>query len=543
MRFLFNTYRGYAALFLQGSSDYLLSKEGVTQGDPLSMMLYAVAILPLIRSLKNSKRWTQNWYADDSACVATLPSLHAWFSQLLSSGPAFGYLPQPVKTVLVVSPSYLNQAASLSSDLGIKVVSGSRFLGGFVGECSMASDFVAQKVKMWVDCVQRLSDVAKVQPQAAHAAVSRSLQFEWSFLQRVIPNCAAAFVPIRDAIHHLFYPAVLGGPVSEFEVRLFDLPARAGGLGISDPVKSASVAFTSSLQSSAVLRAAISGQAEFSPTAHFDLLDAIRREASAARGEHIQSALSALLSSVSASARRAIERAVDFGVSGWLTVLPLAQYHFDLSPQQFRDALSLRYNWSLMLMPPTCDGCGAAFTLSHALDCRRGGLVVRRHNEIRDALEDLASLAYKDVIREPVVRDGDADGPGLIADLGVRGVWQPQGEALFDVRVVDTDAQSYISRSVADVLVSAEEEKKRKYRLAAEACHASFSPFVISVDGALGKEAALFLSRIADRLSVAWGRSYGNVLGWLKARLGFAVIRATNICLRDHVLLGGVMQA
>ena len=106
-------------------------------------------------------------------------------------------------------------------------------------------------------------------------------------------------------------------------------------------------------------------------------------------------------------------------------MLPLAQYHFDLSPQQFRDALSLRYNRSLMLMPPTCDGCGAAFTLSHALDCRKGGLVVRRHNEICDALGDLACLAYKDVIREPVVRDGDADGPGLIADLGVCGVWQP----------------------------------------------------------------------------------------------------------------------
>ena len=67
-------------------------------------------------------------------------------------------------------------------------------------------------------------------------------------------------------------------------------------------------------------------------------------------------------------------------------------------------------------------------------------MVVRRHNEICDALGDLACLAYKDVIREPVVHDGDADGPGLIADLGVRGVWQPQGEALFDVRVVDTDA-------------------------------------------------------------------------------------------------------
>ena len=130
----------------------------------------------------------------------------------------------------------------------------------------------------------------------------------------MIPNCAAAFIPLCDAIHHQFYPAVLSGPVSEFEVRLFDLPARAGGLGISDPVESASVAFTSSLQSSAVLWAAISGQAEFSPTAHFDLFDVIRHEASAARGEHIQSALSALLSLVSASARRAIERAVEAAI-------------------------------------------------------------------------------------------------------------------------------------------------------------------------------------------------------------------------------------
>ena len=96
-----------------------------------------------------------------------------------------------------------------------------------------------------------------------------------------------------------------------------------------------------------------------------------------------------MLSSVSSSTRHVIERAVDFGVSFWLTQRPLAQYHFDLFPRQFLDALSLRYNRSLMLMPPTSDGCANTFILSHALDCRSGGLVVRRHNEIRDALGDL----------------------------------------------------------------------------------------------------------------------------------------------------------
>ena len=46
------------------------------------------------------------------------------------------------------------------------------------------------------------------------------------------------------------------------------------------------------------------------------------------------------------------------------------------------------------------------------------------------------------------MHDRNADVPALIADLGVRGVWQPQGEALFDVRVVDTDVQSCISNLV-----------------------------------------------------------------------------------------------
>ena len=52
-----------------------------------------------------------------------------------------------------------------------------------------------------------------------------------------------------------------------------------------------------------------------------------------------------------------------------------------------------------------------------------------------DALGDLASIAFKDVIREPVVREaGNARGiPALIADLGIRGIWQPQTEALFDI--------------------------------------------------------------------------------------------------------------
>ena len=114
----------------------------------------------------------------------------------------------------------------------------------------------------------------------------------------------------------------------------------------------------------------------------------------------------------------------------------------------------------------------------HALDCKKGELITQRHNEVRDALGDIEALAYKEVVREPVAREADEirGVSALVADLGVRGVWQPQTEALFDVHVVDTDAQSYAHRTVSAVLSTAEKEKKRKYTHAAQACHASFSP-------------------------------------------------------------------
>ena len=95
--------------------------------------------------------------------------------------------------------------------------------------------------------------------------------------------------------------------------------------------------------------------------------------------------------------------------------------------------------------------------------CSKGGLVTQRHNEVRDALGDLAAIVYKDayVVSKPIVQEADdfSGRPTLIADLSIRGVWQPQTAALLDVRVVDTDAQSYASRTVDDVLCSAEQEK------------------------------------------------------------------------------------
>ena len=80
-------------------------------------------------------------------------------------------------------------------------------------------------------------------------------------------------------------------------------------------------------------------------------------------------------------------------------------------------------------------------------------------------------------MREPVVREPNVREkiPALVADPSVRGVWQPQATTFFDVRAVDSDANSYMLRAV---LSSIEHTEKKKYSQAAETINASFTPFV-----------------------------------------------------------------
>ena len=54
--------------------------------------------------------------------------------------------------------------------------------------------------------------------------------------------------------------------------------------------------------------------------------------------------------------------------------------------------------------------------------------------------------------------------------------------------------------------------------------HASLSPFVPSVDGGMGQEARVFMKQVAGKLAIKWQRSYSEVMGWVQARMSFAIL-------------------
>ena len=157
--------------------------------------------------------------------------------------------------------------------------------------------------------------------------------------------------------------------------------------------------------------------------------------------------------------------------------------------------------------------------------------MIRRHNEVRDVVGQLASTVYSYVISEPVVREHGVGGNGdgaLFCDLGVRGMWNPQRDVLLDFKVVNTDAASYIHRPVRSVLESAVAQKKAKHKQACAQRRADFTPFICSADGAIHREGQHFLRRLSARLASKWEMSYSRAMGFVNMRLSLAILRVVR---------------
>ena len=134
-QFTFNCYRHWATLVVRdtgdGSGHFLHIKEGLTQGDPIAMIAYGIGVLPLIRELQGSHpRITQPWYADDAGAGGKFSHILEHIQDLQARGLARGYYPEPTKIILVVDPGNVSREEEFFRGMGIRVVTGHRYLGG-----------------------------------------------------------------------------------------------------------------------------------------------------------------------------------------------------------------------------------------------------------------------------------------------------------------------------------------------------------------------------------------------------------------------------
>jgi hypothetical protein len=504
------------------------------------MFLYSIAIMPLIRKCTRVGDWKQCWYADDSSAVARLQKLVEWMTLLMKEGPKFGYFPEPAKSILIVAPAMVAEAKRIfTGQLAVKVVTGARFLGGFIGEESQRREYVGTKTKEWTAMTAKLADIAELQPQAAYTAFRLSLSAQWSYLLRVVPDAHTEMKPLEAVIATKFLPALMGGHVTDQERAVYTLPARMGGLGVRDPSKE-TLALETAREASKVLVPAIMAGVQFDARQHKEQRHRAGREGREKQRERDEALYDTAIASLRTTAplqARALERAHDYKTSSILTDIPLDATHTALTPSEFVDFLTVRYNRNLVKVPATCGGrgChGALFTREHALDCKFGGKTIGRHNAVRDELGNLCNQWKTGVLWEPVIstaneRTGEAT---KVGDLLVRGVFAPQQDAYLDIRVTHTDASSYRAMTVPAVLKAQEREKRLKHGPACAQRRAHFLPVVISVDGALGEEAEELVGKLAAGLAAKWGKPLHEAMRTVRLRLAVANARGTSHCIR-----------
>ena len=129
------------------------------------MIAYGIGVLPLTRELREAHPHVkQPWYADDAGAGGTFIDVQAHFQDVQARGLARGYYPEPTKSILVVAPGNVSRAEEHFRGLGIRVVTGHRYLGGFLGAAAAEREWLEEKVQGWKESVAILAGVALKHP-------------------------------------------------------------------------------------------------------------------------------------------------------------------------------------------------------------------------------------------------------------------------------------------------------------------------------------------------------------------------------------------
>ena len=207
------------------------------------------------------------------------------------------------------------------------------------------------------------------------------------------------------------------------------------------------------------------------------------------------------------------------------------------------NTLKMRYpllHVTILNLPVICK-CGTAHSFDHNQSCSTGGFLNLRHNHIANLLaKHCISANLHGVETEPTLTplSGEILNAGANTDYGARsdvkviGFYDDLKVALFDVKIIHANAPSYESKSISSILKTAENSKIREYGQRVNLIEgASFTPFVMTSNGVLGKQASMAIKVLATRISIRTKTPYAKVISLLRCDFSFALLRAAIICI------------
>ena len=385
-----------------------------------------------------------------------------------------------------------------------------------------------------------LACIAKTEPQCALAAYTHGFRSKLTYLIRTIPNITNELQPLEEVIRSHFIPTILEGhQCNDIERSLLSLPPRFGGLGIVNPTEICDQEYNNSRAITKQLTSAVIAQSKSFKEDKRSTSKLKQQLKKAKTDKHQQTFESIKASSTDQKKLKALEASTEPGAYNWLTVLPLERYKFYLDKRTFWDNIRIRYNLPLPKMPEKCV-CSASYDVEHALNCKKGGFISNRHNEVRNLTASILQEVCNDVQIEPILEplSGEKLSKSIVTDnarvdIAARSVWAKGQRAYLDVRVFNPFAQRYLSRTLRSAYETNEKEKKRDYNeRVLQIQHGSFTPLVFSCFGGMGRECKSFYDRIAELMAIKRDVSKSESVSWLRCRLNFSLIRSMSLCLR-----------
>ena len=113
---------------------------------------------------------------------------------------------------------------------------------------------------------------------------------------------------------------------------------------------------------------------------------------------------------------------------------------------------------------------------------------------------------------------------------------------MFDIRIFNLDAGSYLRMTPEKALAKAEKEKKDLYLQACLERRSTFTPMVYSADGTPGAEALVAQKRLATLLSYKLNQEYSEMCGFVKAMMSLPIVSSNSLLLRGSRYKGAYIQ-
>ena len=541
------------------SRESLLSSSGVQQGDPLSPLLFSLALKHLTDILvaKGPKLSLLLFYLDDGMFVGSIEAVREAFDLINVESTNIGLELNTSKCELWW-PTRSEEWNTFPPAVQRINSDGIEFLGAGIGSPRFVNELNASRAEKAANLQSLITEMDDPQCELLLLRSCAGVCKVTHALRTSPPNAIGDSISTFDESLRRSLEKICQASINDSAWSQASLPIRDGGFGLMTAASSAAPAFVASCKEAYPFVKQLLEDPETTVPGMEESIDSLRvlggasvdslLETEPAPG--LQHRLSAAISTrlrrnlFDAACPRDKARLNSLAsthAGAWLQALPMPTLGLAFPPREFRVILRHSLGLQLYSAPRSCPACNNSqldVWGIHSVSCSSGGDRIGRHNAVRDALFHVAQAAAF----SPTLETGHnlPDSQRRPGDITIPN-WSRGRPAAVDVTVTSPLQISTIANAAREAGVAARRREVAKDTSNLGDCEAAgieFLPVSVETFGAWGPVALETINAISYRWADHHGESRSRAVNWIYQKLSVAVQRgnATMLLARNTVV-------